>query len=118
MTSGMDKNKTLLGLDIGTRYIGAAIGQTLTQTATPLHAISVKAGTPDWESLDRLVNQWVPDAFVIGMPQKLEQKQDEIALFIKMMATKIKEKYLIPVHWVNEDLTTIEAKSQLFSQKG
>ncbi len=114
----MDKNKTLLGLDVGTRYIGVAIGQTITQTATPLRSLLVKAGTPDWESLDQLVNEWQPDGFVIGTPKNLEKKESEIILFIKELSEKVKARYAIPMFWINEDLTTVEAKSRLFSQKG
>lgn len=114
----MLENKTLLGLDMGTRYIGVAVGQTITMTATPLRSLSVKEGIPDWENLDQLVLEWEPHAFVMGMPMKLEQKNHDISLFIKALSEKIKERYSIPIFWVNEDLTTVEAKSRLFSQKG
>lgn len=114
----MLENKTFLGLDVGTRYMGVAVGQTITQTATPLRSIFVKEGVPDWESLDQIVNEWEPDGFVIGMPMKLEQKKHDIPLFIKALSEKIKERYSIRIFWVNEDLTTVEAKERLFLQKG
>lgn len=114
----MAYNKTFLGLDIGTQYIGIAVGQTVTLTATPLPSLSVKNGIPDWNYLEQLIMEWQPSAFVIGMPYKLQQKKHNISLFIKSLSDKIKEKYSIPIFWVNEDLTTVEAKNQLFAQKG
>ena len=111
-------NQTFLGLDIGTRYIGVAVGQTITLTATPLHSVFVKKGVPDWEDLDELIQAWEPQGIVIGLPITLAKKNKNISIFIRNLSEEIKARYSLPIFLKNEDLTTVEAKSRLFSQRG
>ena len=57
---------TLLCFDFGTKRIGVAVGQTLTDTATPLEIISVRNNRPDWERISALIKQWQPQALLVG----------------------------------------------------
>ena len=57
-----------LGFDYGLSRIGVATGQTLTQTASPLIALSAKDGTPRWEQIQALLDEWKPDLVVVGLP--------------------------------------------------
>ena len=47
---------TLLAFDFGTKSIGVAVGQRITGTARPLPAIKAQDGTPDWNIIERLLN--------------------------------------------------------------
>ena len=50
---------TLLSFDFGTKSIGVAVGQRITGTARPLPAIKAQDGTPDWNSIERLLKEWL-----------------------------------------------------------
>ncbi|TDJ20665.1 MAG: Holliday junction resolvase RuvX, partial [Gammaproteobacteria bacterium] len=45
---------TLLCFDFGTKRIGVAVGQFITQTATPLETVKNKNKRPDWDHIKRL----------------------------------------------------------------
>ncbi len=64
----------ILGFDFGLRRIGVAVGQSATATASSLETISHR-DIPDWNAIDRLVNEWKPSLFVIGLP--LDQAGEE-----------------------------------------
>ena len=57
-----------MALDFGLRRLGVANGDTLTRTAHPLASVAVSQGAPDWKALDRLVGDWSPARFVVGIP--------------------------------------------------
>ena len=64
---------TLLGFDYGTKFIGVAVGSTLTRTARPLATLAVaRSGQPDWVALTRLVEEWRPQALVVGLPLNMD----------------------------------------------
>ena len=60
--------RTLLGFDFGTRSIGVAIGQEITGSAQPLRALKANDGVPNWEEIDKLLQEWQPDRVVVGLP--------------------------------------------------
>lgn len=47
--------RTILGFDFGTKSIGAAVGQDLTGTASPLDALRARDGIPDWNEVGKLL---------------------------------------------------------------
>ena len=49
--------KTVLGFDFGMKKMGVAIGQTVTQTATPLIILKAMDGVPDWAEIEKLKNK-------------------------------------------------------------
>ena len=57
-----------MGFDFGTRNIGIAIGQAVTRTANAIPSIKARDGIPDWDQLGRIIDEWQPDAFIVGMP--------------------------------------------------
>jgi putative holliday junction resolvase len=118
MSLVMTNYKVLLGLDIGTKYIGVAVGQAITKTATPLSSIYLKNQIPNWKALDKFIQLWKPDAIIIGLPQKIAGKNQTIISWIQYISKKIKERYQLPTFLSDETLTSVEARARLFAQKG
>lgn len=113
-----DTPHILLGFDFGTKSIGVAVGQTITQTARPLKAIKATSGVPHWETLTHLVNEWQPHALVIGIPYRMDGTEQPITARAKAFAKKLQVRYGLTVYQADERLTTKEAKAQLFEKKG
>ena len=44
-----------IGFDFGTKKIGVAIAQTITNTATTMPAIKMINGQPKWNDLDEII---------------------------------------------------------------
>ena len=65
-------SRTVLGFDYGTRSIGVAIGQEITGSATPLKALRAVDGIPDWNEIQKLLDEWKPDLVVVGLPLNMD----------------------------------------------
>ena len=60
VSSSSKSPRTIMAFDFGMKRIGIAVGQEHTKTSSPLDPISAKDGIPNWEELEKLVNQWSP----------------------------------------------------------
>lgn len=115
----MPKELTLIGFDYGSHSIGVAIGQTVTHTARALTAIQSTNNRPNWSQLDPIIEEWKPDAFVVGIPLNMDGTPQNTTAAAKQFIALLQERYQnIPVHECDERLTTVEAKQQLFDQEG
>jgi putative holliday junction resolvase len=108
----------VLGFDYGKKYIGLATGQAVTKTARPLTTVLNIAGKPDWKKITELVDDWQPKALVVGVPLNMDGTQQWITKHAKSFANSLKKKFSLPVHEVDERLSTVEARQALFDQGG
>lgn len=104
---------TVLGFDFGTKRIGVAVGQSITGTATPLMNLNAKEGIPDWNQMTRLVNEWQPHVFVVGIPYNMDGSESEMSLRAKKFARRLQARFNRPAHGVDERLSSWEARGRL-----
>lgn len=109
---------TLLGFDFGTKYIGIAVGQTITKSSRALTTVKAKEGVPAWDQVDVLIKNWRPDALIVGIPLNMDGTEQRLTQLARQFADLLRERYQLPVYEMDERLTTVEAKEQLFSQGG
>lgn len=105
--------RTLLGFDFGTRRIGVAVGQEVTGTARPLTTLRSPNGAVDWEAVSRLIEQWRPDALVVGVPLHMDGTEQEMTRAARRFGNRLRGRYNLPVHTVDERLTSDEAERLL-----
>ena len=103
----------MLGFDFGPAKIGVAAGQTETGTASPVCTLRAVKQRPDWEGLDRLIETWRPVALVVGLPFNMDDSEAEPAVGARRFARQLGGRYHLPVHLVDERLTSLEARRQL-----
>ncbi len=108
----------VLGFDFGLKHIGIAIGEIFTATVKPLSAITARHGVPKWEDIEHLVDRWQPNAFVVGVPINIDGTDGPITNLAKTFGHSLHAHFSLPVFEVDERLTTIEAKQQLFEKGG
>jgi putative holliday junction resolvase len=106
-------HETLICFDYGEKRLGVAVGQTVTATATPLETIRVRNGTPDWNRLTEIIKQWHPTALVVGLPLNMDGTRQLITDLADKFARQLEQRYRLPVHMVDERLSTYEAKNRL-----
>ena len=104
---------TLLGFDYGTAKIGIAVGQTMTGTASPLVTLRAVQQKPDWRRISELVDNWQPEALVVGLPFDLDDRETEIAPLARRFARQLEGRYHLPVHLADERLTSQVARQEL-----
>lgn len=104
---------TLIGFDFGSRRIGVAVGETSTRIASPLTAIEGEANDARFEAIGRIVAQWRPAGFVVGLPRHSDGSEHAVAKLAEKFARRLEARYGVPVSFVDETLTSAEAESSL-----
>lgn len=100
------------------KRIGLALGNSLLDTAKPLKTLKAHFGVPDWASIQNLINEWRPEAFVVGIPRKIDGGSLYTTPLAETFCVALKKHFSLPVYPVDERLTTIEARQQLFEAGG
>ena len=111
----MSNNQTLLCFDCGKKRIGAAVGQTITATATELEIIKSKNNKPDWDSISRLIKEWSPDRIIVGKPLQLDGTPQEMTEIAERFSRQLEGRYQLPVEMIDEPLSSYEARQDLKS---
>ena len=102
-----------LGFDFGKIRIGVAVGQSITGTARPLKTIGCDNYRPDWEAIGGLIRTWHPTHLVVGLPLTMDGAQQEISDAARRFARQLAGRYGLPVHLVDERLSSAEARTFL-----
>jgi putative Holliday junction resolvase len=105
--------RTLLGFDFGTRRIGVALGQEITGTARPLTTLRSPNGAVDWAAISRIIDEWRPDALVVGIPLHMDGSEQEMTRAARRFGNRLNGRYNLPVFTVDERLTSDEAERLL-----
>jgi putative holliday junction resolvase len=108
--------RVFLGFDYGGKLIGVAVGSTHSGRAQPIATVRVSANkAPDWDHIERLVAEWRPHAFVIGLPLKMDGTDQPMTRAARAFGERLRTRYNLPIHMVDERLTTRAAKDVLYS---
>lgn len=111
-------NAVYLGFDFGFKRIGVAVGQTITQTARPLITVNAQQGLPNWKQIEKAIREWRPKALIVGLPTCIDNSEQYTTPAAKEFAQQLEKKFSLPVHLVDERLSTVEARAQLFAKGG
>lgn len=106
-------HQTVMAFDFGLKRIGVAVGQTVTGSASPLGVVTPRGGEPDWAALGRLISEWRPSALVVGLPYNMDMSEQEMTGHARRFAEGLAERFPLPVHTVDERLSSREAEAQL-----
>ncbi|MES9831982.1 MAG: Holliday junction resolvase RuvX [Candidatus Thiodiazotropha sp. L084R] len=104
---------TLLGFDFGTRKIGVAVGQGLTGTATPLETLELVNHKPDWERIKQLIDEWQPQALVVGLPLDVDDSETDATQPALRFSRQLEGRFHLTVHLADERFTSFEARDRL-----
>ncbi len=108
----MHEHRTLLGFDFGVRRIGVAVGQWVTQTASPLVTIRNQNNRPDWIAIKRLIEDWHPDALVVGVPLSLAGEAQEMTYVSEKFMRQLNGRFHLPIYGIDERLSSFEAAAR------
>ena len=105
----------VFGFDYGSRLIGIAVGNRFTGSARGLAAIPVRDGDPDWQKLDALHQEWLPETLVVGLPLTLDGEEQPASRSARRFAEKLGQRYGLPIELTDERHSSQEA-AQRFAQ--
>ena len=109
--------RTVLAFDFGLKRIGIASGDTLTRTAAPRQAASVREGRPDWDAIERNVRSLQPKLFVVGAPYNVDGSPGVLAPAARRFAAELERRFGLPVNMVDERWSSLEAAEALKAQR-
>lgn len=103
--------RLILAFDFGTRRIGVAVGNELLASASALEPLPARDGIPDWNVVTRLIEEWRPDLFVVGLPLNMDGSESEMSLRARKFGKRLYGRYGKPCEMVDERGSTSEAKA-------
>ncbi len=95
----------VFSFDFGLRRIGIAVGQSATRTASVLETVAHRAH-PDWAAIDRLVTQWKPELFVVGLPLNLDGEETDMSRAARKFSGELVKRYQLECIFVDERLSS------------
>ena len=112
----MQTAETILGFDFGEKRIGVAVGNTVTSQAKALTTLHVESNAARLGAVEKLVAEWQPASFVIGQPEHADGRPHEVAHLAKKFGNRLIETFRLPVAYINETLSSVEASSILVAR--
>jgi len=98
-------------LDYGQRRVGVAVGNTLLRRAQALRTVAAE-GDARFDAIGRLIDEWRPDALVVGVPFHPDGAPHDNTQRARRFARQLQGRFRLPVHEVDERYTTTEALAQ------
>ncbi len=103
----------IMAFDFGTQKMGVAVGQSLIESANPLALFPMKDGIPNWDELLKIVKQYQPTLFLVGLPLNMDDTESELSTRARKFARRLRHQTNIETLMVDERLTTREARDEL-----
>ena len=100
--------QTFLAFDFGLKRTGVATGNILTRSATPQPTIKAE-GDARFPLIARRIQEWQPDALVVGIPFHPDGAAHENTLRAQKFARQLRGRYGLQVFEVDERYSTTEA---------
>ncbi len=114
----MGTDAIFLAFDYGTRNIGVAVGQRITNSATALPPLVCNNNVFPWNAVDRLVKNWKPEALIVGVPHRIQGGDLKITMLAERFISQLEDRYGLLVHGIEEMLTTKSARAEIFKRGG
>ena len=106
-----------LAIDPGAKRTGLAVGDDHTRIATPAGAISTTNSAERLRQIAVAIAKHGPDALVVGLPLDMSGAAGPAAEKARAFAGELRRRFGLPVHLVDERLTSYAADTQM-SQSG
>lgn len=108
---------TCLCFDYGSKRIGTAVGESSLQSSRPLQLVRNVNGTPDWQAIDTLVEQWQPTDLIVGWPLNEAGEEQTITSHVRGFVKRLKQRYPMPVHLCDERFSSSAAQDVIRQQR-
>ncbi len=112
--------RRLLGLDVGAKTVGVAVSDPLGMTAQKVMTIAIDEQKYNFgmRPLKKLVREYEPEGFVLGLPKNMNGTDGPSVARSKAYGQRLIEKFGLPVYYSDERLTTVEADRVLIQEAG
>lgn len=101
------KEGTVLCFDFGLARTGVAMGNTLVRSASPLTIIHAERNDERWVAVEKLVAEWQPAFFVVGVPRHGDGSDSEFTARCERFARQLGGRFRKPVCTVDERYSSV-----------
>jgi putative holliday junction resolvase len=102
----MPKALTILSFDFGTRRVGVAVGNSITQSGQALKTIAAPSSDALFQGIESLLKEWQPDQLVVGRPVHPDGSPHEMTAKAVRFGNQLHGRFHLPVAWVDERYTS------------
>ena len=102
----MPKALTILSFDFGTRRVGVAVGNSITQSGQALKTIAAPSSDALFREIESLLKEWQPDQLVVGRPVHPDGSPHEMTAKAVRFGNQLHGRFHLPVAWVDERYTS------------
>jgi putative Holliday junction resolvase len=95
-----------MAFDFGTRRIGVAVGNTLTQVGQPLKTVSETSSDASFKVIEGLLREWQPNRLVVGLPYHPDGAEHDMSAKARRFGNQLHGRFQLPVDWVDERYTS------------
>lgn len=99
----------MLAFDYGSVRIGVAVGSELTGSARPLATLAGR----DWTAIGRLIDEWRPDACVVGVPRHADGSDSNSTAQALRFARRLHGRFGLAVETIDERLSSHAADERI-----
>lgn len=103
-----------LGVDHGVKRIGLAVGDSQTKLCAPILGVAGRNSVEeDAKAVLTAAREYDADAFVVGLPLNMDDSEGPQARLAREFGRALERISGLPVHFVDERLTTEAAREKL-----
>jgi putative Holliday junction resolvase len=102
----MPKALTILSFDFGTRRVGVAVGNSITQSGQALKTIAAPSSDALFQEIESLLKDWQPNQLVVGRPVHPDGSPHEMTVKAVRFGNQLHGRFRLPVAWVDERYTS------------
>jgi putative pre-16S rRNA nuclease len=102
-----------LAIDLGDKRTGLAVGDDQTGIASPVGVINTAGADERLRQLGLAIDEQGPDALVLGVPLNMDGSESPGVTKSRAFAKALTERFGLPVHLVDERLTSAAADEQM-----
>ena len=106
----------VLALDIGEVRVGVAVSDPQETVASPVCVLPAAEVEGNAAPFRRVLEDWEPELLLCGLPLTLAGEEGPQAQRIRAIAMRVSEQTRLPLEYVDERLTSSEAKQILRRQ--
>lgn len=107
--------RRVVAVDLGTRRMGVAVTDGLGLTAQPHATLPRRGGQRDLDEIAAVVRAFDAERVVLGLPLDPEGRAGRAARSAQAFAVRLRAVLPVPVEFIDESFTTVEATDVLLA---
>lgn len=108
-------DRVVIGLDVGEKRIGVAIGDTDTKIARPSNP--TRNDETIVPNIEKLISECETTTIIVGLPRNMDGSETDQSKYIRKFADDISKKINVQIIFQDESLTSVIAEQNLRMRK-